>query len=352
MRIFLLCFAILFSATGCAVDDPQPEVIREPVFTGEDIRYTTDVFRHLNFDGASPVATYRRSLSNESATNFQILVEAGGLVRGTPIPEFIEAELSTKIQTALSEQNIGSEKREFELPLTADAGTGLEHVLTFKETYLVGTIDVEFTDGIAKIHVEQLIKIELSGRTSTMIDPQEANEPSQEEKPEQESTAVAAPETHPTSEENSFSEPPAETTIDTPSASLLSQTVENIGTGVFTQAAYSDGMAEISYNDINAQYSNIQTINPQTSDTGCGIARYDVSELWFAGAAGSSLLINGEQVGQLSFGNGPHGHMISIDIFFGDEICIDPIPPGGYGMVLGPDVYFHYDSYCYRGFCP
>jgi hypothetical protein len=151
---------------------------------------------------------------------------------------------------------------------------------------------------------------------------------------------------------NSSPEPAVEKTTETSSVPLLSQTIENIGTGVFTQAASSDGMAEISYNEINAQYSNIQTINPQTSDTGCGIARYDVSELWFAGAAGSSLLINGEKIGQLSSGNGPHGHMISIDIFVGDEICIGPIPSGGYGMVLGPDVYFHYDSYCFRGFCP
>ena len=126
---------------------------------------------------------------------------------------------------------------------------------------------------------------------------------------------------------------------------------ETIGSGVFEIATFSDGKAEILNSAIVSQHYKIQLINPDTSDNGCEKSWYSVEEIWFSGASKTSLLLNGEVVGEIFLGNGKHGHIINISVNIGDELCVYPIPPGGFHINFGPDLYYHYDSYCYRFEC-
>ncbi|MHA1279859.1 MAG: hypothetical protein ACTSQ8_21875 [Candidatus Helarchaeota archaeon] len=132
---------------------------------------------------------------------------------------------------------------------------------------------------------------------------------------------------------------------------LIEHSDESIGTGVFSKAITSNGNAEIDYEELNSKYFNVQVVNGNTNPDGCLISQYDTNELWFGGATSTSLFLNGLEIGETYFGNGKHGHIVNISIIFGDEICVDPVPSGGYHIVLGPHMFFHYDSYCFRGNC-
>lgn len=126
---------------------------------------------------------------------------------------------------------------------------------------------------------------------------------------------------------------------------------ESIGTGVFENATYSDGNAEFTDEKLNGSYYRILPINSKTTSSGCGISIYKASEVWFGSARKTTLYINGTAVGETYFGTGKHGHIIPVSIEVGDELCVSPIPPDGFLIYIGPDTYYHYDSFCYRGYC-
>jgi hypothetical protein len=135
-----------------------------------------------------------------------------------------------------------------------------------------------------------------------------------------------------------------------PTALLVHQ-IETVGSGVFSQASYSDGSASYSQAEISGSHSRIQMINPDTTSNGCGIAYYNADVVWFSAARKSTLLLNGTPVGETYLGLGNHGYMIALTVKIGDELCIEPVPEDGFHINLGPDIYYHYDSYCFRGNC-
>lgn len=132
---------------------------------------------------------------------------------------------------------------------------------------------------------------------------------------------------------------------------LRSHQVAALGTGVFERVTFSDGMAEISESSIGTNYINAHRIRREENASGCATALFNASQLWFSGSLGTEFTINGEVVGRLERSTGSHGHIVDVSISIGDQLCAVGYDASGYQMLYGPDLYYHYDSYCYRGFC-
>jgi len=125
-----------------------------------------------------------------------------------------------------------------------------------------------------------------------------------------------------------------------------------VGDGIFAQGAFSDGQAPYSEQWLwdNDRF-NIQRIRREEYPTGCDVARYNTNLLWISGTTGMSFSVNGENVGTYNISDDAHGYIFEWPIRMGDTLCAVGFTPVGFQIVLGPDIYYHYDSYCYRGAC-
>lgn len=128
----------------------------------------------------------------------------------------------------------------------------------------------------------------------------------------------------------------------------------SIGTGVFENVTFSDGMAP--YNEDwlwDNNHFNIQRIRREENPDGCGIAQYKVDEIWIGAAAVAKVTVNGSKIGTISAITPlqRHGFIANVSLNVGDQICVSPIPDSGFHIIFGPDIYYHHDSYCYRGSC-
>jgi hypothetical protein len=116
----------------------------------------------------------------------------------------------------------------------------------------------------------------------------------------------------------------------------------------------SDGLAPYDENWLWANnHFNIQRIRREENPDGCGIAEYQVSKIWIGAAAVTKVTVNGEEVGTINkiTPRQKHGYIAVVSLNIGDKLCVSPIPPAGFQIVIGPDVYYHHDTYCYRGNC-
>lgn len=123
-----------------------------------------------------------------------------------------------------------------------------------------------------------------------------------------------------------------------------------VGTGILMQGTYSDGMAQYSASDVTG-HLNIQRIRLEENPDGCAVAYFDADKIWFGSAVKTNLTINDEVVGSINGPTGKHGFIFNATIHSGDKICVTYFEPSGFHVIFGPDVYYHYDSYCYRGQC-
>ncbi len=123
-----------------------------------------------------------------------------------------------------------------------------------------------------------------------------------------------------------------------------------VGTGVLEVGTYSDGMAPISASDISS-HLNIQRIRIEENPDGCSIAFMDADRIWFGSSVKTNLTINGVVVGTINGPTGKHGYIFNTTVHSGDKVCVSYFEPSGFQIVFGPDIYYHYDSYCYRGNC-
>lgn len=121
----------------------------------------------------------------------------------------------------------------------------------------------------------------------------------------------------------------------------------NVGSGIFENAYYSDGMENY---DIQ-EYYRVQRIRREENSSGCEIADVFSEVVWVTGNKGAEIKVNQKIIGKLNINTGNHGYISDFSIKPGDEICITGENLNGFSLVFGPDVLFHYDSYCYRGFC-
>lgn len=125
-----------------------------------------------------------------------------------------------------------------------------------------------------------------------------------------------------------------------------------VGTGAFENVSVSDGMAKFSedwLSDNNRR--EVQNIRRETYPEGCAVAEYDSNKVWFLSDLANSLLVNGEEIGSINSGTGRHGFVFDYPIRKGDDICVEFVPYYGYQIVIGPDLLYHYDSYCFREYC-
>ena len=130
-----------------------------------------------------------------------------------------------------------------------------------------------------------------------------------------------------------------------------------IGTGLLANVTYSDGMAEYSQYLLDSQHPRIQRFRPEENPDGCGVSRYNTNKIWFSSAASTEITVNGNVIAYFDIiaaaGHGTirHGYIFEYPLKVDDRICVSYVHPSGYQIVFGPDLYYHYDSYCYRGHC-
>lgn len=126
-----------------------------------------------------------------------------------------------------------------------------------------------------------------------------------------------------------------------------------VGEGLFAEGTFSDGMAPYSEQWLwDNDHFDIQRIRQEEYPSGCDVSRYNTDLVWIGGSPGMSIAINGEEVGKYTIAADSHGYIFEWPIRMGDEICaVGFVRSVGFHIILGPDIYYHYDSYCYRGHC-
>jgi len=133
---------------------------------------------------------------------------------------------------------------------------------------------------------------------------------------------------------------------------LRTQTSVSIGTGPLADATFSDGMAPYGEDWLfNNNFHRIQRIRMEEQPDGCDMARYDSEKIWLSFGYPAELLVNGESIGKYTYQPNSHGFVFAYPVKKGDTLCVSPVKPMGYHIVIGPDLYYSYDSYCYRGHC-
>jgi hypothetical protein len=125
-----------------------------------------------------------------------------------------------------------------------------------------------------------------------------------------------------------------------------------VGEGFLAEGTFSDGMAPYTEDWLWANNRfDIQVINPHTYPDGCDVARYNTDLVWLGGSPGMQFTINGQVVGTYKIAPNSHGYIFHGSISMGDTLCAVGFTPAGYHIILGPDIYYHYDSYCFRDNC-
>lgn len=173
-----------------------PQQVNEPTIVTATPVFETQTERVNNCDGTNPtyVVSYK-TIEAQKAT-FEVTVEAGGLVTGTPIPSFLEVQLEAKIAAALAKDYGITTERDHEITLSNPVGMYLEHTITWKIIRIKGLIDVVYGDGVAQVSFDKVANVELYDRTSTSItDCSQISAPS---------TAAPIPESNPTANDVVF----------------------------------------------------------------------------------------------------------------------------------------------------
>jgi hypothetical protein len=164
---------------------------------------------------------------------------------------------------------------------------------------------------------------------------------------------MPSPEKTPTASHGAARTPPDRTeTADLPYPLREHYTV-TVGEGVLAQGTFSDGLAPYTEDWLweNGRF-RIQVINPHSfPGTGCDVSRHNTDLIWIGGSPGMQFTINGEVLGTYEIAPEAHGYIFHAAIQTGDVLCVTNTSPAGYHVILGPDIYYHYDSYCFRGNC-
>lgn len=126
----------------------------------------------------------------------------------------------------------------------------------------------------------------------------------------------------------------------------------SVGTGPLSSATFSDGLAQYSEQWLwDNDHHNIQMIRQEEYPDGCDIARGNANLMWVGGSTGTQFTVNGELIGTYQAADDPHGYIIEWPVHIGDKLCAVNFKPVGFMIIIGQDIYYHYDSYCYRDHC-
>lgn len=163
-------------------------------------------------------------------------------------------------------------------------------------------------------------------------------------------------------------------TIDRATPQVLAQNVTpgplrpqqevSLGSGIFARATYSDGLAPITDDDLLARFTRTDVMLDPTGMGGCWIAHYAADQIWLrAGSAGAYWIYVGSTepknltesapAGILDRPTTLHGYLLDLRVSEGEWICVVSEGSGSEGLyvISGPDLYYWFDSYCYRKLC-
>ncbi len=145
--------------------------------------------------------------------------------------------------------------------------------------------------------------------------------------------------------------PTATPTAITPALPLREHRTTSIGTGVFADVIYSDGLAPLEEGWLQINHGHFQAIRSLEHPDGCGNAIYSSDQIWFSTSASTAFTVNGKEIGRTAGATAKHGQVFNWPVHAGDVLCAIGFASTGYQIVIGPDLYWHYDSYCKRGGC-
>ena len=167
----LICILGIMSANcGRPNSSSTNPIINNPQLVGDTyIVFEKQIERVNNCDGAMPVYTISRSLEKENTTFFTVELEAGPVVKGTPIPEVLSVELEAKIKAAIGNSVSDTYSQAKSLPVNTERGHFVEHEIIWKETRVKGIVEAIYPEGIARLGFEKIIGIELYDRISREI---------------------------------------------------------------------------------------------------------------------------------------------------------------------------------------
>jgi hypothetical protein len=165
---------IVFLLVGCGTPAGNngyitPQQISDPKIAEITPTFETQIERVNNCDGANP--TYNigyKTVETQKAT-FEVSVEAGGLVTGTPVPTILEVQLEAKIAAALAKDYGLTTEKSHDMTLENPQGKFLEHTIEWKVTRVKGLIDVIYGDGVAQVAFDKIANVELYNRTSKSL---------------------------------------------------------------------------------------------------------------------------------------------------------------------------------------
>lgn len=126
----------------------------------------------------------------------------------------------------------------------------------------------------------------------------------------------------------------------------------SVGDGLFESGTFSDGLEPFSEDWLwTNDHHSVQRIRQEEFPDGCDISRYTTEVVWITATTEMQFTINDEVIGTYKATDDPHGYIFKWPIKIGDKLCAVNFKPIGYSIIIGPDIYYHYDSYCYRGEC-
>jgi hypothetical protein len=146
---------------------------------------------------------------------------------------------------------------------------------------------------------------------------------------------------------------------------LRPHSTTSAGSGVFAQVAFSDGLAPYTDEDVLDRFRRVDVALSPTGDGSCWISQYDTDVVWIRfGGAGEIRFgrdidlhsdapgaLSTEPVGVLDGPTGPHGYLVPLTFNAGEGICFRSETTAGWTLIYGPDIYYWYDSYCFRKPC-
>lgn len=258
------------------------------------------------------------------------------------IPETVALKLQIEVELAYQQDYEMANARLDTIQMTAAAGTHVVYVIQWEKQTFTSTITFEMDGQILKTPYTYVLHVPKTNDSYPIICPTlgSVDSPVKEQPPSTEK------------ENNSPNLTSALSSIDENREPLRDHYQVVVGDGIFAYGTFSDGQAPYSEQWLwDNDHFNIQRIRQEEYPTGCDVARYNTNLVWIGGTSGMSFSINGENIGTYKIADSAHGYVFEWPIRMGDTLCAIGFTPTGFHIILGSDIYYHYDSYCYRGGC-
>ena len=316
-----------------------PIPVSDPVY--KPLPQTTEIVPNCG-GGSEPVVKHP-SLTTVSLNSVEwevggqfgagLRVQPPGFPVGVDLSAVIEVADRTKLEQNL-QQGVA-----WDLP--AAPGEIMTYVLSWEELWQLATVEVDFGN-------QDMRQINVNYRTSIKSNIVDSNRQECGTPRPGDGTVSLLPTTEVSQPTTELSQQ-LQLTPSQPEDSAAGPQREHfsvvVGTGVFEQGTFSDGQLQLTEQMLwDNDYFDIQRIRREEYPNGCDAARYTTDWIWIGGGPGMRLTINGQDVGQYTIAPDAHGYMFNLPVKIGDQICAVDIAPEGFQIIIGPDIYYHYDS--------